>query len=175
MLNGKYYTPEELAKKFQLSLSTIYNLIDRGELPSVKLGKCYRIPEDQLSRYLDKQLKGAIEQGKSPEIGVVNRFVKLLSVSQIQDKISEVILYGSYVRGDFNSDSDIDVLVVLKKAENTILDLVSELSEKAMEEFDYQDFLSVIQLSEKQWQTSQKLNTPFYKAIDREGISLWKK
>jgi uncharacterized protein len=33
------------------------------------------------------------------------------------DRLSKIILYGSYARGDFNEESDIDFMVVLKDEE----------------------------------------------------------
>ncbi|MFN0014530.1 MAG: nucleotidyltransferase domain-containing protein [Saprospiraceae bacterium] len=33
------------------------------------------------------------------------------------DRLAKVILYGSYARGDFHEESDIDFLVVLKDVE----------------------------------------------------------
>ena len=30
------------------------------------------------------------------------------------DRLSKIILYGSYVRGDFNEEADIDFMVVIK-------------------------------------------------------------
>lgn len=33
------------------------------------------------------------------------------------DRLSKIILYGSYARGDFNEESDIDLMVVLKDKE----------------------------------------------------------
>ena len=34
---------------------------------------------------------------------------------EFKDKIEEVIVFGSYVRGDFREDSDIDILIVVNE------------------------------------------------------------
>ena len=53
--------------------------------------------------------------------------VKKYLIESFGDKIRRVILYGSYARGDYNRDSDIDVLIVVSddanpiEVENTIL------------------------------------------------------
>lgn len=31
------------------------------------------------------------------------------------ERVKKVILYGSYARGDYNSDSDIDIMILLKR------------------------------------------------------------
>lgn len=43
------YTPEQVAEILQLSKSTIYDLISRGEIIAKRIGKVYRIPESSIS------------------------------------------------------------------------------------------------------------------------------
>ncbi len=38
-----------------------------------------------------------------------------LALTMFPDAISQIILYGSYARGNANSESDVDVLVVVRK------------------------------------------------------------
>lgn len=45
----KVYTPEQVADILQLSKSTIYTLIERGEIVAKKIGKVYRIPASSIS------------------------------------------------------------------------------------------------------------------------------
>lgn len=46
-------TPEEAAKALRIGRNKVYELIASGELPSVKLGRCRRIPVDALRRFVD--------------------------------------------------------------------------------------------------------------------------
>ena len=41
---------------------------------------------------------------------------------EFRDKVEEVIVFGSYARGDFKEDSDIDILIVVndEKIENDV-------------------------------------------------------
>lgn len=70
------------------------------------------------------------------------------------DSLKEVILYGSYARGDYTEESDIDLLIVLKDEElskineiNRLVKLKSDLmienriiiSTKAITAVDYQN------------------------------------
>ncbi len=49
--------------------------------------------------------------------GVVGKIVDLLG-----DKVYKIILYGSYARGDFNSESDVDIMILLNcSEEETVL------------------------------------------------------
>lgn len=106
---------------------------------------------------------------------VVTEFVKLVSESDENDNIISVILFGSYARGDYDADSDIDILIILKRSDSEISDSISGMSDKAMESNEYEDFLSIIQLSDKQWKEAEKMSTPFYNTVSKEGIVLWKK
>lgn len=45
----KMYTPKQVAEILQLSKSTVYDLINRGEIIAKKIGKVYRIPVSSIS------------------------------------------------------------------------------------------------------------------------------
>lgn len=46
-------TPEECMNFFQIGRNTIYQLLGKGIIPSLKLGKQYRIPKKSLLMYID--------------------------------------------------------------------------------------------------------------------------
>lgn len=59
---NKVYTPEQIAQILQLSKSTVYGLISRGEIIAKRIGKVYRIPASSISFVftgLDADLYGA--------------------------------------------------------------------------------------------------------------------
>ena len=43
------YTPEQVSSMLQVSKSTVYDLIGRGEIIAKKIGKVYRIPASSIS------------------------------------------------------------------------------------------------------------------------------
>ena len=49
---GIVLTPQEVANRLQMARSTIYRLIQRREIPAVRVGGQYRIPADALERRL---------------------------------------------------------------------------------------------------------------------------
>ena len=59
------FTVDEIAAQLKVSRSTVYNAIDRGELPHHRIGRgrgCIRISTEQLQRFLEGT---KVEQGHS--------------------------------------------------------------------------------------------------------------
>jgi predicted nucleotidyltransferase len=85
------------------------------------------------------------------------------------DNLSRVILYGSKARGDATEDSDIDILVVLKKIQNFSLERkkVKEISWRLSYKYDL--LLSIIIRSEQEY---MRKDTPLLMNIEKEGIVL---
>jgi predicted nucleotidyltransferase len=84
------------------------------------------------------------------------------------EKLKSVYLYGSYVRGDYEAGSDVDVMIVLgsygrygDEIERTG-ELVSALS------LEYGLTISRIMITEEQW---KQADTPLLRNIRREGLA----
>jgi putative molybdopterin biosynthesis protein len=54
-MEDKVYTPDEVAKIFQISKHTVYELIKRGELNAFKIGNKMRIEQVELDQFKEKQ------------------------------------------------------------------------------------------------------------------------
>jgi len=46
--------PAEVAELLSISKSKLYGLLSRGELESVQVGRCRRVPAKALQKYLDR-------------------------------------------------------------------------------------------------------------------------
>ncbi len=44
----QYLTPEEVADRLRVSKWSVYRMVDRGELPSARIGRLVRIPAEAL-------------------------------------------------------------------------------------------------------------------------------
>ena len=62
-MNMKFYSLEEVAELFGVNYQLIYKLVKSGELPSVRIGKMFRVSEVQLKDYMDKQSQGVPASG----------------------------------------------------------------------------------------------------------------
>ncbi len=90
----------------------------------------------------------------------------------IEQKYKLVVfkLFGSKVRGDFDSESDLDVLVVLEKldwkTEIEIFELCFEVGLK------YDLLFSPIVYAKDEYESSLNKITPFYLSVEKEGIAI---
>jgi excisionase family DNA binding protein len=48
----RYLTVAEVADMMRLSRMTVYRLVHSGELPAVRVGRSFRVPQDALDAYL---------------------------------------------------------------------------------------------------------------------------
>jgi len=86
------------------------------------------------------------------------------------DRLAKVILYGSYARGDYNEESDIDFLVVLKDEEIDVGRELRTMSRPLYQiSYDNDIYISKHPTTLKRLQNSQFL---FYKNIRREGVEV---
>lgn len=54
----RFMTVGEVAAVLRVSNMTVYRLINAGQLPAVRIGRSFRVPEEELDRYLaERQTK----------------------------------------------------------------------------------------------------------------------
>lgn len=49
----RYLTVAEVAEVMRVSRMTVYRLVHNAELPAVRVGRSFRVPEDALNAYLE--------------------------------------------------------------------------------------------------------------------------
>ncbi|MGD1853940.1 MAG: nucleotidyltransferase domain-containing protein [Leptolyngbyaceae cyanobacterium] len=86
-----------------------------------------------------------------------------------KNRFSQLILFGSQARGEANSDSDIDVLVVLKPPVNAGAEIRHTSQIIADLSLQYDVVLSCLFMDENHYSTR---NSPLLRNIRREGILL---
>ena len=64
-MEHEVYTLQEVANNLKCSVSTVRNLIKRGQLQSMRVGNRHRITEEQLQAY--KQAQSGINQSDTAE------------------------------------------------------------------------------------------------------------
>ena len=56
---ARFLTPAEVAEQLRVSSMTVYRLIKSGELRAARIGKSYRISEDDVDTYLQSRFSDA--------------------------------------------------------------------------------------------------------------------
>jgi uncharacterized protein len=102
----------------------------------------------------------------------INQILQLIKLSvNSSNPAATIILYGSVARGDFNENSDIDLLILLDKDNLTREDAKRIKYPLYSIEIDTGRIISPIVFSKKEWETKHQI-TPFYENVKREGIVL---
>ena len=88
--------------------------------------------------------------------------------------LEKVILYGSYARGDYTEDSDIDIMILLNISDMEIKNYRELLSELTYE-FNTNYNLDIKPIAKSKEEFLKWINAyPFYANVQKEGIELFK-
>lgn len=87
--------------------------------------------------------------------------------------LRKVILYGSYARGDFKSDSDVDIMILLDMSDLDLKVYSQQLSYMTYD-FNLENDLDIKPIAKseahfKKW----VVNYPFYANVYKEGVVLY--
>lgn len=88
--------------------------------------------------------------------------------------LKQIILYGSYARGDFNKNSDIDIMILIDLNNKELEDYYEKIIELAYDiesKIDFKIHLSPLVKNIDKF--NYWLDTiPFYMNVEKEGVSL---
>lgn len=87
--------------------------------------------------------------------------------------LQKIILYGSYARGDFKADSDVDIMILLDIPDAELKDYSQQLSYMTYD-FNLDNDIDIKPIAKnithfKKWSE----NYPFYQNIQKEGVVLY--
>ena len=92
--------------------------------------------------------------------------------SALGSKLHKIILYGSYARGDYNEDSDIDIMVLadFKEVETRVLrTIINDVAHRVSLEYD-----ALVTISLKDTHTFYRYLEvlPYYQNVINEGVEI---
>ncbi len=99
---------------------------------------------------------------------IVNETKELL-----KEDIYKIVLYGSCARGDYNSESDIDIMIIMNCEKESILQYRKQISKVASRIGLKNDIEISLLLRDRSTFKQNETVLPFYKNIQKEGIILY--
>ena len=133
------------------------------------------MPTTERSMNVDEYVRNLRDNDSNYDMmRLVNLFSNQVK-EHIGENLSSIILYGSYARGDYRENSDVDIMILtelqdeeIKKIETTIYDLAYDI------EFEYDIHISVIIKNREQFEYWED-TLPFYRNVRNEGIVIFEK
>ncbi len=89
---------------------------------------------------------------------------------RLGDNLIALKLYGSKARGDAHPGSDVDVVVVARRLDPHVDDVVWDLEVDVLEHYGV--VMEAFTMSQEEYETSLAQQWPFMLNLEREGISL---
>lgn len=118
-----------------------------------------------------------MKQQKQQQTAMTLKIKQLLQAAESQlgkifkDKLKKIILFGSYSRGDYDNESDVDVMVLVtdsnpNKYDDAILDMEVDLS------IAFDIVLSIFVENGAEYEKAKGYK-PFLKEIEKQGIEIY--
>lgn len=117
-----------------------------------------------------ENIGGKINMPKSVQ-SIVYKFAQTMKVL-FGSKLNKIIVYGSYARGDYGKNSDVDIMILvdlpeaeIKKFENRVYDVAFEI------EMDTGVNISPVIKNREQFEYWED-TLPYYKNVRKEGVTI---
>ena len=100
---------------------------------------------------------------------VVAKFKRELKESMGSNIVS-LQLFGSKTRGDFDSDSDVDILMVVKKKTPRVRNKVFDILFNVDPYYKYK--ISPVLYSQFEYNKNKAMGSPLFETVEKEGVRL---
>ncbi len=118
---------------------------------------------------MDKRLEHLTENERAALAALVERLRQ-----RYGDDLLRVVLFGSKARGDFDEESDLDVLIVVRIPEQEYWQHWKQIVDIACSvELEYWLVLSTLIQSEAEYAQMRQWNLLINRNIEQDGIELW--
>jgi len=106
---------------------------------------------------------------------ILNEFIMRIN-DVLKGKVDKIILYGSYARGDYSENSDLDIMILTNLSEEEIVDIRTEIWDIASDIGLENDIIISIMLKNIEDYNYWLDTLPFYMNVKKEGVVLngWK-
>lgn len=106
------------------------------------------------------------------ELNLILRKITEVYQSVYGEEIVGIFLYGSYARGDYQPDSDIDVAAIVRGERRSLQDRLKKVWDVSADlELEYGTIVSPTVIPYEEYE-KYKNDLPYYKNIAREGVKI---
>ena len=89
------------------------------------------------------------------------------------DHLRQIIFYGSYARGDYNADSDVDIMILVELSDMDIKKYRHQLSDMTFD-FNMDNDLDIKPIAKSIGHYQKWVeNYPFYANVKKDGVTLY--
>jgi len=107
------------------------------------------------------------------DIDGVKKYVVDKGVELLGDVLQKIILFGSYARGDFEEDSDVDIMLLLNCQRADLPKYRKMLSEVSSDASLDNDVTVSLIVKDKETFYGKMDILPFYQNVQKEGVVLY--
>lgn len=100
---------------------------------------------------------------------IIQKFI-LETTELLGDRLKKIILYGSYARGDYNKNSDIDIMILTDFNEDEIIEYRKKIRSLACD-LEIENDVIISPLLKNIDKYNKRINViPFYNNVQKEGV-----
>lgn len=86
------------------------------------------------------------------------------------DDLVKILMYGSYARGDFDADSDVDIAAIVKGDRQTLQNNLKKVWDVSSDlELEYETIVSPTVIPFDEYEKYRE-DIPYYRNIEKEGV-----
>jgi predicted nucleotidyltransferase len=118
-------------------------------------------------------MQSIVDTHRANELQTITDSVVTKVVDILADKIYKIILYGSYARGDFTAESDVDIIILLNCDKEEVKSFRTEISRLSSRIGLENDIEVSLMLRDRTSYEEGLAVLPFYRNIENEGKVLY--
>lgn len=143
------------------------------------LYKTAALPRGERSHIIEIKMSKQVSYGEIESVYLSTEDRQVLDelreqlLSRLPGLVRYIILFGSRARGGAQKDSDMDVLIVLDHSVPDVLQQIRAIRYEIMQRRQFRPLISLLVLSDREWQELPRHSAGLSHNIQREGIVLW--